>query len=67
MVSGYPTSTNILWFDGLSTDPREMGRHKIHFLFSFHFSSLFYFLSTFQIPNDTKERKKKAKKHTSIF
>ena len=27
MVSGYPTTTNIPQVDGLSTDPREMGRH----------------------------------------
>ena len=24
---GYSTSTNIPWVDGLSTNPREMGRH----------------------------------------
>ena len=23
MVSGYPISTNLLWIDGLSTDPRD--------------------------------------------
>ena len=28
MVSGYPTSTNISRVDGLSTDPRELGRHN---------------------------------------
>ena len=28
VVPGYPTSTNIPRVDGLSTDPREMGRHK---------------------------------------
>ena len=27
VVSGYSTSTNIPWVDGLSTDPREMGGH----------------------------------------
>ena len=27
-MSGYPTSTNIPRVDGLSTDPREMRRHK---------------------------------------
>ena len=30
MVSGYPTSTNIPRVDGLSTDPREMGRLRYH-------------------------------------
>ena len=30
VVLGYPTSTNILQVDGLSTDPREMGRHRIN-------------------------------------
>ena len=30
MVSGYPTSTSIPRVDGLSTDPREMGRHNEH-------------------------------------
>ena len=29
MVSGYPTSTNIPRVDGLSTGPREMGRHNL--------------------------------------
>ena len=29
MVSGYPTSMNIPRVDGLSTDPREMGRHSL--------------------------------------
>ena len=28
MVSGYPISTNIPWVNGLSTDPREIGRHR---------------------------------------
>ena len=28
VVSGYPTTTNIQRVDGLSTDPREMGRHR---------------------------------------
>ena len=28
VVSGYPTSTNIPWVDGLSTNPWEMSRHK---------------------------------------
>ena len=27
MVSGYPTSTNSPWVDGLSTDPRDLGCH----------------------------------------
>ena len=30
MVSSYPTSTNIPRVDGLSTDPREMGRHTTY-------------------------------------
>ena len=29
VLSGYPTSTNIPGVDGLSTDPREMGRHNL--------------------------------------
>ena len=28
MVSGYPTSTNLPWVDGLSTDPRDLGCHS---------------------------------------
>ena len=28
MVLGYPTSTNLPWVDGLSTDPRDLGRHN---------------------------------------
>ena len=28
VVSGYPTSTNIPRVDGLSTDPRGLGRHN---------------------------------------
>ena len=28
MVSGYPTSTNLLRVDELSTDPRDLGRHN---------------------------------------
>ena len=28
IVSGYPTSTNLSRVDGLSTDPRDLGRHK---------------------------------------
>ena len=32
MVSGYPTSTNIPRVDGLSTDPREMGRHSTFYI-----------------------------------
>ena len=27
MVSGYPTFTSIPWVDGLSKDPRGLGRH----------------------------------------
>ena len=27
MVSGYSTSTNLPRVDGLSTDPRDLGRH----------------------------------------
>ena len=27
MVSSYPTSTNLLRFDGLSTNPRDLGHH----------------------------------------
>ena len=30
MVSGYPTCTSIPWVDGLSTDPRVLGRHNNH-------------------------------------
>ena len=29
LVSGYPTSTSIPWVDGLLTDPRVLGRHKV--------------------------------------
>ena len=28
MVSGYSTSTNFPWVDGLSTGPRNLGRHR---------------------------------------
>ena len=28
MVSSYPTSMGLLQVDGLSTDPRVLGRHK---------------------------------------
>ena len=28
MVSGYPTSTNFPWVDGLSMDPRDLGCHN---------------------------------------
>ena len=28
MVSGYPTSMNLLQVDGLSTNPRDLGHHK---------------------------------------
>ena len=28
MVSGYPTSMNLPGVDGLSTDPRDLGRHS---------------------------------------
>ena len=35
VVSGYPTFTNIPQVDGLSTDPREMGRHITILQFSF--------------------------------
>ena len=34
MVSGYPTSMNLPWVDGLSTDPRDLGRH-IHIVEDF--------------------------------
>ena len=29
MVSGYPTSTNLPRVDGLSTDPRDLGRRNL--------------------------------------
>ena len=29
MVSGYPTSTNSPWVDGLSTDPQDLGCHRL--------------------------------------
>ena len=29
VVSGYPTSTSIPQVDGLSTDPRVLGRHSL--------------------------------------
>ena len=31
-MSGYPTFTSILRVDGLSTDPRDLGRHKVDFI-----------------------------------
>ena len=37
VVSGYPTSTSILRVDGLSTDPRVLGRHNFLHIFSFFF------------------------------
>ena len=28
VVSGYPTSMNLPWVDGLSTDPQDLGCHN---------------------------------------
>ena len=33
VVSGYPTSTNLPWVDGLSTNPRDLGCHSMFLMF----------------------------------